>query len=90
MIKNVKVTTRFFRKFKRLGADEKAAALEEIALFKEDPFYSSLDTHSLKDRLKGFYSFSVLPNLRIMFRFTNSGQTEVLFYDIGSHEIYLS
>lgn len=90
MIKNIKATTRFLRKFKRLDPDEKTAALEEIALFKEDPFYPSLETHPLKDEFKGFYSFSVLPDLRIMFRFTNSRQTEVLFYDIGTHEIYLN
>lgn len=88
MIKNVKITSRFGRKFKLLLKEERLAAVKEIRFFKEDPFNPSLNTHSLGGKLTGFYAFSVLPDLRIMFRFSNSDQSEVILYDIGPHEIY--
>lgn len=88
MIKNIKVTSRFSRKFKLLSKEERLSAVEEIKYFKENPFSPSLNTHPLKEKLSGFYSFSVLPDLRIMFRFSKSDQSEVVLYDIGPHEIY--
>jgi mRNA-degrading endonuclease YafQ of YafQ-DinJ toxin-antitoxin module len=63
-------------------------AVECIKFFKEDPFNSSLNTHPLKEKFAGFYSFSVLPDLRIMFRFVKPDQSEAILYDIGPHEIY--
>lgn len=88
MIKTIKITSRFSRKFKFLAKEEKLAAVEEIRYFQENPFSPSLNTHPLKKKLAGFYSFSVLPDLRIMFRFSKSDQSEVILYDIGPHEIY--
>lgn len=88
MIKNIKITSRFSRKFKLLPKEERLVAVEEIKFFKEDPFSPFLNTHPLKEKLAGFYSFSVLPNLRIMFRFSKPDQSEVILYDIGPHEIY--
>lgn len=88
MIKTIKITSQFSGKFKLLPKEEKLAAVEEIKYFKENPFSPSLDTHPLKEKFAGFYSFSVLPNLRIMFRFSKSDQSEVILYDIGPHEIY--
>lgn len=88
MIKSVKITSRFSRKFKLLPKEERLTAVKELRFFKEDPFGPSLNTHPLKGKLAGFYAFSVLPDLRIMFRFSNSSQSEVILYDIGPHEIY--
>ena len=88
MINNIKITSRFSRKFKILSKEEKLTAVEEIKFFKEDPFNPSLNTHYLKGKLAGFYSFSVLPDLRVMSRFSKSDQSEVILYDIGPHEIY--
>lgn len=88
MIKNIKVTSRFSRKFKLLPKEERLAAVEEIRYFKENPFSPSLNTHPLKEKLAGVYSFSVLPDLRVMFRFSKSDRSEVILYDIGPHDIY--
>jgi len=88
MIKNIKVSSRFSRKFKFLSKEEKLTAVEEIKFFKEDPFSPSLNTHTLRGKFAGFYSFSVLPDLRIMFRFSDLDRSEVILYDIGPHDIY--
>ncbi len=88
MIKNIKISSRFSRKFKILSKEEKLTAVEEIKFFKEDPFNPSLNTHALRGKFTGFYAFTVLPDLRIMFRFSKVDKSEVILYDIGPHEIY--
>lgn len=87
-IKKIHASPRFIRKLKQLDKTLRLVVQEEITLFQEDPFGLSLDTHPLREKYKGMYSFSVLPDLRIVFRFTKPDQSEVLFHDIGSHEIY--
>jgi len=88
MIKNIKVSSRFSKKFKFLPKEDRLTAAKEIRFFKEDPFSPSLNTHPLRGKFAGFYAFSVLPDLRIMFRFSDLDRSEVILYDIGPHEIY--
>lgn len=88
MIKKIHASPRFVRKTKLLDKTQWLIVQEEINFFREDPFGPSLDTHPLQEKFKGMYAFSVLPNLRIVFRFTKPDQSEVLFQDIGTHEIY--
>lgn len=54
--------------------------------FREDSFDSRLEIHNLKGKYKNFYSYSVTRSYRVLFRFIKAG--EVIFYDIGTHEIY--
>ena len=58
----------------------------KIKLFEENCFYPSLKTHKLKGILKDFWSFSIDKNYRVIFRFLH--QKEVIYYRIGSHQIY--
>ncbi len=52
----------------------------------DDPFKSSLKTHSLKGNLKGKYACSLTHSLRIVFELTDDC---VALIDIGSHdEVY--
>lgn len=88
MIKKIHASPRFLRKFRLLDKPQRHIAQQEINFFREDPFGSTLDTHPLREKFKGMYAFSVLPNFRIVFRFTKPDQSEVLFHDIGTHEIY--
>ncbi len=55
-------------------------------LFKKEPFNSILKTHKLKGKYKEFYSYSVTHSYRVLFRFLSGDK--VIFYDIGTHEIY--
>jgi proteic killer suppression protein len=55
-------------------------------MFRENPFHPSLRTHKLKGKYKNFYSYSVTRDYRVLFRFLNGDK--VIFYDIGTHEIY--
>jgi mRNA-degrading endonuclease YafQ of YafQ-DinJ toxin-antitoxin module len=88
MIKSIKISSRFSRKFKFLSKEDRLAAVKEIRFFKEDPFSPSLNTHPLRGKFAGYYAFFVLPDLRIMFRFSKADKSEVILYDIGPHEIY--
>ncbi|KWT87641.1 type II toxin-antitoxin system RelE/ParE family toxin [Candidatus Magnetominusculus xianensis] len=55
-------------------------------LLQENPFTPSLKTHALVGNLKGLYSCSAAPDIRIIF--TLSGDT-VHLLNIGSHdEVY--
>ena len=60
---------------------------EKVTLFLQDPFHPQLRTHKLKGILKGFYSFSIEYDLRVIFYFAND--MEVIFENIGTHdEVY--
>lgn len=85
---NIRVTKRFVLHFKSLDKSEKETVIQELEVFRENPLDRDLKTHPLTGKLLGLYSFSVLPDLRILFRFLKKDKSEVLFYDIGTHEIY--
>lgn len=60
--------------------------MERIALFRTNPRDSRLDTHKLKGRLAGDWSFSVDHRNRVRFRIMKGGVA--LLIDVGSHDIY--
>lgn len=88
MIKNLQATSRFKQNFNKLTKEERQLVAEEINFFRDDPFNISLGTHRLKNKFAGFYAFTVLPDLRIIFRFSKPDHTGAILYDIGTHEIY--
>jgi mRNA-degrading endonuclease YafQ of YafQ-DinJ toxin-antitoxin module len=51
-----------------------------------DAFDPSLRTHKLKGELSAYWAYSVNREYRVLFRFL--GPSEVLYYDVGTHEIY--
>ena len=60
---------------------------EKSDLFLKDPYHSQLETHKLRGKLKGYLSFTVEYDLRVIFYF--AGNTEIVFVDIGAHdEVY--
>lgn len=88
MIKKFHYSSLFERKLYLFPKEKRKFIIEEIRLFAQNPFEKSLNTHPLKEKYQGYYAFSLDDDLRIMFRPKDPEFTEVLFYDIGGHEIY--
>lgn len=86
MIIKINYAKRFLRDFKKLTPDKQQQAIEREKIFIKDPFSLTLKTHKLSGELKEYWSFSITYQDRIMFRFAND--KEVIFYKIGSHDIY--
>ena len=61
-------------------------AVKKDQMFKTDSFAKSLRTHKLKGPLDDYWAYSVNLDYRILFRFIND--YEVMYLDIGTHEIY--
>jgi len=57
---------------------------DRVAFFQENPFDPKLKTHRLSGQLRGFWSFSIDYDTRVVFSFTNPNRA--LFVDIGTHE----
>ncbi len=84
-ILNIYYHPQFRKSFLCLPEEVKRKAKSRIKIFKENPFHPLLDTHKLHGKLKEQRSFSVKGQYRILFIFDNS---DVIFLDIGPHEIY--
>ncbi len=85
-IKHVHVAPRFFKSFAKLPTSVQQLAKEKDAIFRANPFDPRLRTHKLKGELTGAWSYSVNYQYRVLFRFLTGD--EVLYYDIGTHEVY--
>lgn len=82
----VKVSPRFEKNYKKLPKEIKEKAKEKELIFRENPFDSRLKTHKLSGKDKECWAFSIDYSYRIKFIFLND--EEVLFLNIGTHEIY--
>ena len=76
----------FIRKFKKLEDGLQKDILQRIDLFKDKENHKLLDVHKLHGKFKDYFGFSVNYKFRIVFRYVS--KNEVLFADIGGHEIY--
>ena len=79
---------RFQRSYSHIDKKLKAQSEIKVEIFKSDPFNKSLDTHYLHGKLKNQLSFSVNSRYRILFEFLGKKKREVVFLDIGDHNIY--
>lgn len=86
MISTVNYSSFFKRKYKQLSRHQKDDFKQAIELFVENPFHSSLKTHKLKGKLKGFWSFSINYSDRILFKFSEKDAVNLI--NIGDHSIY--
>ncbi len=60
-----------------------------LDLFVEDPFDNRLKTHRFFGKLKDLWSFTVAPDVRVVFYFTKGKPRKAVFVDIGKHdEVY--
>jgi len=85
-ITQIEYSSNFVKQFKKLSPQTQRQAVKAEKLFKKDPFLSKLKTHKLSGKLEGLWSFSINYKDRIIFEFLGKGK--VIFYKIGSHDIY--
>jgi len=85
-ISKIHYTSRFIKDFKKMPKDKQKLAVIREKIFRNNCFDPRLKTHKLTGALKDYWSFSVTHSDRILFRFIN--EREIIFYKIGSHEIY--
>ncbi len=82
----VHVSSDFTHAFQKLPFHIQRLAIKKDNLFRAYPFHPQLRCHKLKGELEGFWSYSVNYSYRVLFRFITN--KEVLYYDIGTHDIY--
>ncbi len=85
-INKIHYASRFIKDFKKLSKEKQKLAIKRETIFRKNCFDSRLKTHKLTGLLKDYWAFSVTYSDRILLRFINN--KEVIFYKIGSHEIY--
>ena len=85
-IKSVNFSPHFFKSFQRLPRPVQAQAKKKDEWFRHNPFDQRLRTHQLKGELSGAWAYSINRQYRVLFRFLNSN--EVIYYDVGTHDIY--
>lgn len=85
-IKSVKYSRKFLKSLQKLPKRILDQAEVKEKVFKENPFDPRLKTHKLSGKDKECWAFSIDYSYRIKFIFLND--EEVLFLNIGTHEIY--
>jgi mRNA-degrading endonuclease YafQ of YafQ-DinJ toxin-antitoxin module len=61
-------------------------ATERDLIFRANSFDARLKTHTLKGKFKGLWSYSVDYRHRVLFEFL--AHDEVMYHDIGPHDVY--
>ena len=79
-------TTHFIKAYKSLPAEIQLRAKQKEKIFRTNPFDTRLKTHRLKGRLSDYWSYSIDYRYRIVFRFID--EETVIYYNIGTHDIY--
>ena len=85
-IKKVYVSSEFQKSFYKLSIQIQELAEKKDIWFRKNAFDARLRAHKLKGELEGYWSYSINYQYRILFRFIN--ENEVIYYDIGTHDIY--
>lgn len=85
-ISKIHYTSLFIKNFKKLSKDKQNLAIKREKIFRNNCFDPRLKTHKLTGSLKDYWAFSVTHSDRVLLKFID--KKEVIFYKIGSHEIY--
>ncbi len=85
-IKSIQYASHFLKSFQRLPRSIQRLSEEKEKWFCDNPFDQRLRVHKLKGELSDKWAYSVNYSYRILFSFISS--EEVIYYDIGTHEIY--
>ena len=85
-VSKIYYTSNFAKKVQRLPSRYTKQVTKREKLFRDDPFNPVLKMHKLQGKLQDLWSFSITHSHRILFEFVS--ETEVLFHDVGGHEIY--
>ncbi len=82
----INYTNKFLRQVSQLRPEIIERVKQQDLFFRENPFDSRLDTHKLKGKERGVWSFWVTGSVRVKFVFLKD--KEVLFLEAGTHDIY--
>ncbi|OGZ32705.1 MAG: hypothetical protein A3H02_02970 [Candidatus Niyogibacteria bacterium RIFCSPLOWO2_12_FULL_41_13] len=85
-IKDIFTHPRFDKSYKKLPREIKEKVKQKEKIFRENPFDPRLKTHKLHGKEKEALAFWINYYYRVKFIFLND--REVLFLDVGAHEIY--
>lgn len=85
-IREIKVSPIFEKHYPKLPRRIRDRAKEKERLFRDNPFHPSLKTHKLSGKEKEAWAFWIDYQYRIKFVFLT--EDEVLFLDVGTHDIY--
>ena len=88
VISKIHVSSGFTKSFRKLPTPIQDVAIRKDQWFRDDAFDARLKTNKLKGILEGYWAYSVNHQYRVLLRFINNH--EVLYYDIGTHDIYKS
>ncbi len=82
----IKISSKFEKNYRRLPEKIKEKSKEKEFIFRNNPFDIRLKTHKLSGIDKSCWAFWIDNCYRIKFIFLS--KYEVLFLDIGTHDIY--
>lgn len=85
-IEKIEYSKKFLKSLSSLPAAIIEKSGEKEKIFRENPFYPTLKTHKLSGKEKESWAFWINYSYRIKFVFLSD--KEVLFLDIGTHNIY--
>ena len=85
-IEKIYISSEFKKSFRKLSIQIQVLAEKKDPWFRKNAFDARLRTHKLRGELEGYWSYSINYQHRILFRFINDN--EVIYYDIGAHDIY--
>lgn len=85
-IARVHITSAFAKSFRKLPAHIQGLSAKKDQWFRQNVYDSRLGTHKLHGELQDYWSYRVNDSYRVLFRFV--GSDEVIYYDIGTHDIY--
>jgi mRNA-degrading endonuclease YafQ of YafQ-DinJ toxin-antitoxin module len=85
-IKRIEYSEKFLKSLRKLPKNLIEKAYEKEKIFRENPFNPILKTHKLHGKDKECLAFWIDYKYRIKFIFLS--ENEVLFLDIGPHNIY--
>lgn len=85
-IQRIELSNNYKKSFRKLHPKVQEEALKKIRIFQVNPFHPTLRTHKLSGKEKEHWAFWINYSYRVKFLFL--GDEEVLFLDIGTHDIY--
>lgn len=85
-ILRIHTTSEFEKSFRKLPIRIQDLAEKKDKWFRQDAFDPRLHSHKLRGELQGYWSYYINRQYRVLFRFLNDD--EVIYYDIGTHDIY--
>lgn len=79
-------SARFLKSVTKLPQSVKKKIQKKDIIFRKNPFDKQLNTHKLHGRFNEYWAYSIDYQYRVIFVFKDD--RTIIYYDIGSHQIY--